>query len=197
MSEIKLAWVDLETTGLEANLDVPLELGIALTDEWGQHIASAEWLIWEESEAYRVGVARGMNNDFVREMHENSGLWDDLANPRLGTMTREEVDRDVCSFLQENGVKFRTLPMTGNSIGSLDRPFALVHFPLLNEALSYRNVDISTFKEVCRHVNPELFENLRDVADMKGDASHRVMDDIKASIREYAAYLDNFLIVGD
>lgn len=192
-----MAWVDMETTGLEASKDVPLELGIILTDEWGNKINLASWLVWEENDiSFQAGVKRGHENEFVEPMHTASGLWSDLENSP-DVFSRDEVDDMVVDFLLDNHVELGTLPMCGNSIGSLDRPFTLVHFPRFNKALNYRNVDMSSLKEICKMVNPGLFENLKPIIGTKADATHRVLDDCDASIREYQTYLEEFLIVGD
>lgn len=192
-----MAWVDMETTGLEASKDVPLELGIILTDEWGNKINLASWLVWEEdSEDFQAGVKRGRENEFVNDMHTKSGLWRDLENSP-DVFSRDEVARMAIDFLIDNDVELGSLPMCGNSIGSLDRPFTLVHFPALNASLHYRNIDMSSLKEICKMVNPGLFENLKPIIGTKADATHRVLDDCDASIREYQTYLEEFLIVGD
>lgn len=197
----RLFWVDLETTGLDANADIPLECAIGLTDEWGNNLVSKTSLIYEMNTKYGVRVAQGKSHEFVGPMHEKSGLWADLdyyyghGVPRLPTqsvMPRLAQDTLMVGWLRDNGVKEGTLPMCGNSIGSLDRPFFLQHFPLTNAFLSYRNIDVSSFKETCRRVNPELFDRLRPVAETKDAAAHRALDDLKASIAEYQAYLDNF-----
>ena len=128
-------------------------------------------------------------------MNEASGLWDSLNRMRPQSQRGipiKSADVFACDWLRSNGVPEGKLPLCGNSIGSLDRPFVLVHFPKLNAYASYRNIDVSSFKETCRRVNPELFEKLRSVADQKSEATHRVMEDIEASITEYQAYLDNF-----
>lgn len=188
-----MAWVDLETTGLDANEDVPLELGIILSDRFGHEVACAKWLIWEDNAEFLRGVRRGHENEFVQPMHEASGLWEDLL--QRASCTRDQVDEFVCDFLQNWGVKYGTLPMAGNSIGSLDRPFTLVHFPKFNTALHYRNIDISSTKETVKLLNPDLFENLKPIIGTKADATHRVLDDCRASIREYQAYIREFYMI--
>lgn len=193
MSDMKMAWVDMETTGLEADKDVPLELGIALTDEWGEIAAEAKWLIWEDSPAYDLGMERAQSNEFVKNMHDKSGLWNDLGVFDL--YSRSQAEEQAIEFLMANEVEPGTLPMAGNSIGSLDRPFMLRHFPRLNVALHYRNIDMSSIKEIVRLVNPELYANLKPIIGTKEDADHRVLGDIRASIREYKAYLDNFFFL--
>lgn len=196
MSNIKMAWVDMETTGLEANLDVPLELGIILSDEWGNELHAWEALVWEQDDkAFQRGVNRGRNNDFVNAMHEKSGLWADLGT--FEPLTRDRADAAAVFWLKEHGVEQGQLAMSGNSIGSLDRPFALVHFPKLNAFLSYRNIDMSSLKELVRLTNPDLYENLKPIIGTKENADHRVLGDCRAALVEYKAYIEEFLIVGD
>lgn len=189
--ETDLLWIDLETTGLLPSRDVPLELGLVLTDRWGGIKAERSWLIMEDT-AFTDSLVRAYNDVVVNKMHTESGLWDALESDEF-SVSRYRAQTLACDWLTENEVRFGTLPMTGSSIGSLDRPFVQYHFPELNRAFNYRNVDISSVKEICKRVNPELFEKLKETIDTKAGAKHRVLDDIHASIREYKAYLDNFL----
>lgn len=191
MGDAKLVWIDLETTGLDARLDAPLEVGLKITDGVGFVFAEMKTLLWEPNIDYRRSMERAMKNDFVRDMHEKSGLFDDLKGASLTKLMRYEAQMKMIEFLVEHGAT--GLPLAGSSIGSLDRPFCLEHFPDFNKNLSYRNVDISTLKEICKLVNPTLYENLVPIIGTKKDSKHRVLDDIDASIVEYRAYLDNFL----
>lgn len=200
---IVYAFADIETTGLAANADVPLELGIILTDVHGCEVASASWTIWESNPVFQNGVIRGRHNKFVNKMHTENGLWNDIAKTGV---SRIAVDAAACRFLEDWGVKpqsrgegddFDGLGMAGNSTGSLDRPFTLVHFPQLNQYLGYRNIDMSTVKELCKRNNPKLWEQLKPIVGVKADATHRVLDDCRACIKEFQIYCDEFLIVGD
>lgn len=200
---IAYAVLDLETTGLEAGLDVPLELGIVLIDKHGCEIAAASWPVWETNSAFQSGVMRGRRNSFVNEMHTVNALWSDAARAGLN---RIAVDQHAVNFLKDWGVKpqsresgseFDGVGMMGNSTGSLDRPFVMQHFPNLNLYLGYRNIDMSTIKEICKRNNPDLWENLKSIIGIKADATHRVLDDARACIREFQTYLDEFLIIGD
>jgi oligoribonuclease len=188
------AVVDLETTGLDAANHIPLELGIKLIDRTGFALSEAKWLICEPTQEWSISMMHGAADKFVGDMHEKSGLWNDLLEQRNSgnTVTREELDDELCEWLAEAGVEYGKVPMMGNSIGSLDRPFSIIHFPNFNKTLSYRNIDISTIKEICKAVNPELFENLRPIIGDKENAVHRVLEDIDACIVEYRAYCENF-----
>lgn len=188
-----LAFVDMETTGLDAQVEVPLEVGITLTSDVGEFIAAESWLVYEPS--FDLTIEMAMSHEIVGPMHDKSGLWKDLTAGKQ-SFTRDDADQEMVAWLYYQQAP-EGLGMTGNSIGSLDRPFALIHFPRLNEYLGYRNIDMSTVKELCKRVNPILFDRIKPIVENKEAATHRVLDDNNASISEYRAYLDNFLIVGD
>jgi len=188
-------WIDLETTGLDARLDAPLEVGLAITDEVGNVKATFHTLIWEKNIDYKRSMERAMKNEFVRSMHEKSGLFDDIKNLDLVKLTRFEADMAMIGFIEANGGE--GLNLAGNSIGSLDRPFLLEHFPHFNERVGYRNIDMSSVKELCKRLNPGLFERLKPIIGTKENADHRVLGDIRASIAEYRAYIENFFIVDE
>lgn len=195
-NNIFAAVVDMETTGLDANNCIPLEVGIKLIDKDGKACAAGAWLVWEDTPDWSIKMMEGAAHKFVGPMHQKSGLWDDLIAERgTTTLTRAELDNILCDFLADNGIHIGTVPMMGNSVGSLDRPFTLVHFPKFNEALHYRNIDISTLKELCKAHNPSLLEKLLPVIGTKEDSEHRVLSDIDACIVEYLAYVENFLFV--
>lgn len=196
ITENDLLWIDLETTGLDAATEVPLELGLMITDEWGMEKCRKKWLIDDGSPNFDMKIHLAKQHEIVGPMHEKSGLWSALDRNRPKSQQGSPikmVDTWAADWLVANGVPEGKLPLCGNSVGSLDRPFVLIHFPKLNVYNSYRQIDVSSFKETCRRINPELFEKLRPWVDSKGEAVHRVFEDIEASIAEYQAYLDNFV----
>lgn len=191
MTKPEMLWIDLETTGLRADEEVPLELGLMLTDKWGAEIASWKTLIWEASYVdYKANA-----DDFVLNMHTENGLWDDLAN--FSVRTRRSAAEEAVKWLVANGVEKFTLPMCGSSIGSLDRPFAIKHLPELHEFFHYRNIDISSVRELCRLHNPMLLKRIE--ADIKDSylEKHRVLEDIQDSIVLYRALYENFFFLED
>jgi oligoribonuclease len=197
--ENRLLFIDMETTGLDATSDVPLELAVALTDEWGTMLDSKVWLVHDDTTSFKQAIIFGMQHPIVGQMHVESGLWEDLDNREMASNlgTIRQVENELLAWLKRNKVTDRTVPLAGNSIGSLDRPFLISYFPLVNETLSYRNVDMSSFKEVCKRVNPVLWANIEPLLGMKEDAKHRALDDVIASIYEYKVYLDEFLITAE
>lgn len=186
----EMAWIDIESTGLDANNDVPLEIGLMVTDRTGSEIARWSTLIFEKNDEYLAAIRAGKEHEIVGPMHERSGLWADLDKYQNVAWNREKAAKEARAFLRKCGVEKFTLPMCGSSIGSLDRPFAIVHLPVLHEFFHYRNIDVSTVKELCRMHNPELFAKYQPL-----DAGHRVLDDLEATVHEYQFYLDNFLFI--
>lgn len=192
----ELLWIDMETTGLDAEEDAPIELGFMLTDTAGHRIDSWRSLVWESNYYYQRAITQGQRNEFVGPMHEKSGLWMALMSLQR-KLTRVQAEVEVVDWLKSHGIEAGTMPIIGNSIGSLDRPFLQHHFPNLNEFLHYRNIDISSLKELCRRWNAPLFAQYKKEFDSKGDATHRVMDDIEASILEYELYVKHFLVTDE
>jgi oligoribonuclease len=196
MSYDKILWIDLETTGLDAREEVPLELGLAISDLDGNILTSESWLIHDDTAHYKERIARAKEHEIVGPMHEASGLWADLDNrDKLEYFSCMEADKWAASWVKANDAT--GLPLAGSSIGSLDRPFVLEHFPDLNVTAHYRNIDVSTVKELCRRYNAPLYEQLTaQYADQRKE-SHRVLDDIKDSIAELKGYVENFLFEAD
>lgn len=196
MADERCLWIDIETTGLNADTDIPLEVGLMLTDMYGDNRYSRSWLIQEFNDDWAEALRRGMEHEIVGPMHQRSGLWADLSSASLSnTVTRSQASVQMIGWLSEHNVERGTLPLFGSSIGSLDRPFVLKHFPEFNEFTHYRNIDISTIKELCRRHNPTVFaakEDHIEVEDLDG-GEHRVLNDIRYSIAEYKFYVDNFL----
>lgn len=191
MTKPEMLWIDLETTGLRADEEVPLELGLTVTDKWGAHVGEWKTLIWEPdfNEYAKNAVS------FVQEMHTNNGLWDDLQN--FNVRTRRSAEKDAIEWLTSMGIEKFTLPMCGSSIGSLDRPFAIEHLPKLHEFFHYRNIDISTVRELCRLHNPVLLTRIEEQLSENYLEKHRVLEDIQDSILIYRSLYENFLFLED
>ncbi len=171
-------WVDMETTGLNANSDVPLELGIAITDDQLRWVASRCWLVYWPSNA--SGKPTGLvMDDFVQDMHLKSGLWEALQCGERKTCS--QIEEGALLFLMGHGALGE--PMCGSSI-FFDRTFMRAYFPKLEAAFHYRNVDVSSIKEIYQRVNPAVV-NTRP----KPYTEHRVISDISDTIGELQHYL--------
>lgn len=179
----EMFWIDLETTGLDSRTDVPLEIGIVLTDRYLEVVDYWQAVIMEND------FDLDSMPDIVKIMHQRSGLLEDIAVKDF-PLSRDRADKSIIQWLTErHGIEKSTLPMAGSSIGSLDRPFVQQHFPRLNEFLHYRNIDISSIKELARIWRPDLIEGWDQESGGKEAATHRVIDDCRNSIAEYKFYI--------
>lgn len=185
MKKVERVWIDYETTGLKATEQAPLEFGIHLTNIWGGSIAEASWLIWDD-ECYEDFKREA--DPYVRDMHVKSGLWEELES-EAATFLPKEVENLALDFLDKHEVPHGKLPMCGNNV-PFDRAFAAEWMPKLEAHFHYRNVDISSVKELCRGLNPRVFE----AAPVKNE-QHRVLPDLMETIGEYRHYVDNFFWV--
>jgi oligoribonuclease len=172
-----LIWLDMEMTGLNPDSDRIIELAVVITDSQLNIVA--------ESPVYAVhqpdSVLDGMD-DWNKSTHGRSGLIDRV---RASTLTEEEVSAKMLEFLREY-VPQRISPMCGNSIGQ-DRRFMARHMPELEAYFHYRNLDVSTLKELCKRWKPEIARGVVK----KG--RHEALADILESIEELRYYRDNFI----
>lgn len=188
----KLVWTDVESTGLSVTSDVMLELGLTMTDVWGGILEERQWLIREDSPRYEDAIRRARRNSIVGPMHEKSGLWSDLD--LMPTVTIPQLIPQVLDVLDGWEVKHGEAPMCGSSVG-FDRAFLAKNVPPLEAHFHYRNIDISTVKELCRRLNPSLYEKLDENTSKR--EQHRVLPDIQDTINEYKFYYENFFFVGE
>lgn len=191
--KVERVWVDLETTGLSTEFDVPLELGIVLTDKWGGVIAEESWLIWEGTTHWKLAMDNAVVTEVVNKMHLKSKLWTDLNTKE--TVTCRQAEEYALNFLDNNNVKHGDLPMCGSSIG-FDRSFLSVYMPNLERNFHYRNIDVSTLKLLCMDLNPEMYAKM-DSHYPNPLKMHRVIPDCYDTIAEYKFYVENFLWVGE
>jgi oligoribonuclease len=117
--------------------------------------------------------------DYVTEMHARSGLLDAV---KASTLSVADAEAQTLTFLKDNGVEEGSVPLCGNSIGT-DRRFLQEYMPELEAFFHYRNVDVSTIKELARRWNPDVLEALGEKA-----TNHRALDDIRESIAELVYY---------
>lgn len=196
--EPELCWVDFETTGLENQDAVPLEVGVIITDKMCNVRAVFHSLIMERNWQFKLLHAPGV----VRDMHEKSGLERQLQDtermmpagssaPWIDVLSAKSVNEQLFDFLHEYGGGENRLPMAGSTI-NFDRHFMRLWLTHCNDYLHYRNVDVSTLKNLCKMHNPRIYAALPPV---EGGTAHRALDDIKGSMQDYLFYLENFLYV--
>ena len=165
-----LVWVDLEMTGLDPDTDRILEIAVIITDGDLEHIIEGPDLVVDCPE-----TALSRMDTVVRQMHSASGLTEMV---RASTLTVGEAEAQVMAFLREHVPEAGVAPLAGNSVHA-DRAFLRRYMPAIEAYVHYRNVDVSTIKELARRWHPEAL--LR--APRKG-GGHRALADIRESIDE-------------
>ena len=166
--------MDLEMTGLEPSRHVIVEIATLITDDHLNIVAEGPDLVVHASpeELEQMG-------DFVTEMHKKSGL---LPLIEASTITVAQAQEQTLAFIKQHISEPRSVPLCGNSIGT-DRRFLQEYMPELEEFLHYRNIDVSTLKELARRWHPEVLASVPDKA-----TTHRALDDIRESIAELVHY---------
>jgi len=185
---------DTETFGLSAQNDPILEVGFGIYNLFPLSL-KAEWssVVWMDSYRPRMDSHRD-EDSFIWQMHKKSGLWDECI--RVSTeidVTPYHVEGLAAEWLHEQGVS-KDDPMVGSSV-QFDREMLREQMPEIEKLFSYRNIDISTIKELCRRLNPELYTKLD--LEVTNKKAHRVMDDIEDTANELEFYMTNFLFIGD
>lgn len=166
--------MDLEMTGLEPDRHVIVEIATVITDDYLNVIADGPDLVIHATEEQLTQMG-----DFVTEMHKKSGLLSAIVS---STVSTEEAEAATLAFLKEHIGEANSVPLCGNSIGT-DRRFLQEYMPTLESFFHYRNVDVSTIKELARRWNPEVLAAMPEK-----DTSHRALDDIRESIAELVHY---------
>ena len=169
-----LVWMDLEMSGLDAERERILEMATLVTTGELELVAEGPELILHQEEALLAQM-----DSWNTEHHGKSGLTDRV---RASTVSEIEAEQKTLDFLKSVGVGARSAPLAGNSIHQ-DRLFVARYLPALDAHLHYRNVDVSTVKELVRRWMPAVFE-----ARPTKRGSHRALDDIKESIEELRYY---------
>ena len=166
--------MDLEMTGLEPERHVIVEIATLITDDHLNVIAEGPDLVIHASEEELAQMG-----EVVTEMHTSSGL---LAAIRASTITTAEAEAHTLAFLREYISDERSVPLCGNSIGT-DRRFLQEYMPSLESFFHYRNVDVSTIKELAKRWQPDVLASRPEKA-----SSHRALDDIRESLAELIHY---------
>lgn len=172
-----LIWIDLEMTGLDTIQDHIIEIATIVTDKDLNTLAEGPvFAIHVEKE-----VLDGMDEWNTRQ-HGKSGLIERVSN---STLTMADAEKQTIEFLQQYVPK-NASPMCGNSICQ-DRRFMARLMPELEEYFHYRNLDVSTLKELAMRWSPDVYKG------HSKSSNHLAMDDVRDSIAEMKYYRDNFL----
>ena len=172
-----LVWLDMEMTGLEPESERIIELAMVVTDS--NLLTIAESPVWT---VHQSDAQLDAMDDWNKNTHGRSGL---IGRVRASTLDEAAVEAAALAFMQEY-VPQRASPMCGNSIGQ-DRRFMVRYMPQLEAWFHYRNLDVSTLKELCKRWKPEVAKGFVKKAD------HTAMADIRESIAELAYYREHFI----
>ena len=166
--------MDLEMTGLEPQRHVIVEIATLITDDHLNIIAEGPDLVIHASPEQLAEMG-----PFVTEMHTKSGLLPVII---ASTITTDEAQTQTLAFLKQHIAEPGSVPLCGNSIGT-DRRFLQEYMPELEAFFHYRNVDVSTIKELARRWNPAVLDAMPEK-----ESTHRALDDIRESIAELVHY---------
>ena len=172
-----LIWIDMEMSGLDADHDKVLEVAIVVTDGALNTVAEAPVLVVHQTENVLAGM-----DAWNTSTHTKSGL---VERVRASTLHEADVEARMIEFLQPL-VPERISPMCGNSVHQ-DRRFLARHMPRLEAYFLYRNLDVSTLKELARRWRPELLTGIVKAG------KHEALADIHESIAELKYYREHFL----
>ncbi len=169
-----LVWIDCEMTGLNLETDALIEVAVLVTDgELKVQGEGLDLLIPPPREALE------QMNEVVLDMHTTSGLLDELQK---ATLTMTDAEAQLLDYVKSFAPEPRKVPLAGNSVGT-DRAFLARDMPELEGHLHYRNVDVSSIKELARRWYPKAYYN----APAK-NGNHRALADIQESIEELQYY---------
>ncbi|CAB1367891.1 oligoribonuclease [Denitratisoma oestradiolicum] len=172
-----LVWLDMEMTGLNPEGDRILELAMVITNSNLETIAeSAVWVVHQTEETLKA------MDEWNQKTHGRSGLIDKVKNSAL---SETEVEAQAMEFLKRHVPQGKS-PMCGNSICQ-DRRFMARYMPKLEAHFHYRNLDVSTLKELCKRWKPEIAKGLTK------HGKHEALADIYESIEELKYYREHFL----
>lgn len=172
-SSDRLVWIDCEMTGLDLEVDELVEIAVVITDyDLNPVDGGLDIVIKPDASALES------MGDFVRAMHTDSGLIEEIPNG----VSVAEAEYEVLEYVLKHVPDEQKAPLAGNSIGT-DRAFIAKFMPRLDAHLHYRNVDVSSIKELSKRWFPRAYFN----APAK-DGGHRALADILESIRELRYY---------
>jgi len=172
-----LIWIDMEMSGLNPDTDRVLEVALVVTDPQLNTVAEALVLVVHQADAVLDAM-----DDWNKSTHGKSGLTDRV---KASALSEADVEERMLAFLSEH-VPPKVSPMCGNSVHQ-DRRFLARHMPRLEAYFLYRNLDVSTLKELARRWKPDI------MAGLAKHGKHEALADIYESIAELRYYREHFL----
>ena len=173
-----LIWIDLEMTGLNSDSDHIIEIATVITDSQLNIVAQGPVLAVHQPDSVLSGM-----DEWNTRTHGDSGL---TQRVRESTLSAADVERETLAFIQQYVPKNKS-PLCGNSICQ-DRRFMAREMPQLEAYVHYRNLDVSSLKELVKRWKPEL------CAGLVKKNTHKALDDIIESIEELRYYREHFIV---
>ncbi len=171
-----LIWIDLEMTGLDTRRDHIIEIATIVTDSQLNVLEEGPVMAIHQSDSVLAGM-----DEWNQTHHGQSGLIDRV---RRSPLSEADAERETLEFLRRY-VPAKASPMCGNSICQ-DRRFLARWMPALEDFFHYRNLDVSSVKELVKRWAPDI------LAGFSKKASHQALDDIRESIEELRYYREHF-----
>jgi oligoribonuclease len=172
-----LIWIDLEMTGLDPDKDLIIEIATVVTDKDLNVLATGPVLAVHQSDTALSGM-----DDWNQKHHGKSGL---IERVKASVINDTQAEQQTIEFLKQ-WVPAGTSPMCGNSIGQ-DRRFLYRRMRQLEEFFHYRNLDVSTLKELAARWAPKVKESF------KKKETHQALEDVIESIEELKHYREHFI----
>ncbi len=176
-SDKNLVWLDCEMTGLNPDIDRVIEIAVIVTGPNLECRTEGPVLVIHQSD-----VQLDKMDAWNKGTHGKSGL---IAKVRSSTTTEEQAEAELIAFLKQY-VPANGSPMCGNSIGQ-DRRFLVKYMPRLEAFFHYRNLDVSTLKELAKRWSPAVYANF------KKQQRHTALADVHESIDELEYYRQHLL----
>ncbi|CAM5186252.1 Oligoribonuclease OS=Castellaniella defragrans OX=75697 GN=orn PE=3 SV=1 [Castellaniella defragrans] len=173
----RLIWLDMEMTGLDPERERILEIALIVTEPDLTVVAQAPVLVIHQSDTLLEAMDK-----WNRSTHGKSGLIDKV---KASTLTEEQAQEQLLEFLKPLVPEGKS-PMCGNTIGQ-DRRFMVKYMPRLEAYFHYRNLDVSTLKELSLRWKPEVYRSFVKAS------KHEALADIQESIDELKHYREHFL----
>jgi len=174
-----LVWIDCEMTGLNPDTECLVEIAAVITDTELNVMDEGIDLVIKP----RAGTIEAMG-DYVRKMHTDSGLINEFEHG----LELEDAEAQVLEYIKKYIPTAKTTPLAGNTI-STDRLFISKYMPKLDDHLHYRNIDVSTIKELAKRWYPRAYFQAP-----KKDGGHRALADILESIEELKYYRQSVFV---
>jgi oligoribonuclease len=172
-----LVWIDLEMTGLSPETDVILEIATIVTDANLNILAEGPATAITQDE-----IQLAKMNDWVRTQHTKSGL---IERVKHASISLAQAEQETLAFVN-SWVEPNTSPLCGNTI-CMDRRFLYQYMPALEKFFHYRNIDVSTLKELAYRWKPDI------IPGFSKHGKHLALDDIRESIAELLYYRQHFI----